>query len=187
MKILFINIITLSILFSQTPTKYLESPKPVDYVSIEKFSGLWYEIARTYNSFEKNCVAATVEYVLSKDLNYEIKNRCYDTVIGEDIIEFNGTGKSLNQNTMAQIEMTYYWIFTKNYKVIYLNEDYTSAIVSDKNMNNLWIINRKPFMKKKKLDSLVSFLSNYMDTKNLIYTPQDLQGQYKWIKKKNKK
>jgi apolipoprotein D and lipocalin family protein len=179
MKILFITTIIFSFLQSQTPPEYSKAPNPVDYVSPEKFSGLWYEIARTYNSFEKDCVAATVEYVLTEDMNFEIKNRCFDTVIGGDLIEYNGTAKPLNQNTMAQIQMTYFWIFTKNYRVVYLNEDYSSAVVVDKNMNNVWILNRTPFMEKKKLDYLVSFLSKYMDTKRLIYTPQDSQGRYK--------
>ena len=185
MKTLIIYIISFSFLFSQTPTQYKEAPNPVDYVSAKKFSGLWYEIARTYNSFEKDCVAATVEYVLTDDLKDEVKNRCFDTVIGGDLIEFNGTAKPLYQNTMAQIQMTYFWIFTKNYRVVYLTKDYSSAVVVDKNMNNVWILNRTPFMKKEKLENLVSFLSQYMDTKRLIFTPQDSHGKYKWAKKKN--
>ncbi len=179
MKMFFITIISFSFLLSQTPKEFNKAPKVVDFVSIEKFSGLWYEIARTYNSFEKDCVGATVEYKLRDDLNYDIKNRCFDTVIGGDLIEFNGTAKPLNQNTMAQIQMTYFWIFTKNYRVVYLTEDYSSAVVVDKNMNNVWIMNRTPFMKKEKLAYLVSFLSNHMDIKRLIYTPQDSQGRYK--------
>lgn len=179
MKIIFITTIIFSFLQAQTPPEYLKTPNPVDYVSAKKFSGLWYEIARTYNSFEKDCVAATVEYILKEDMNYEIKNRCFDTVIGGDLIEYNGTAKPLNQNTMAQIQMTYFWIFTKNYRVVYLNKNYSSAIVVDNNMNNVWILNRTPFMKEKKLEELVSFLSKYMDTKRLIFTPQDTQGRYK--------
>jgi len=179
MKILFINIITFSFLLSQTPAKYIQAPKPVEYVDIQQFSGLWYEIARTYNSFEKNCVAATVEYKLRDDLNYDIQNRCFDTKIGGDLIEFNGVAKPLNKNTMAQIQMTYFWIFTKNYRVAYIDDNYSSAVVVDKNMNNVWILNRTPFMKKEKLDNLVSFLSKHMDIKRLIYTPQDSKGRYK--------
>jgi len=179
MKILFINIIAFSFLLSQTSLEFNKAPKAVNYVSIEKFSGLWYEIARTYNSFEEDCVGATVEYKLRDDLNYDIKNRCFDKKFDGDLIEFNGTAKPLNQNTMAQIQMTYFWVFTKNYRVVYLDENYSSAVVVDKNMNNVWIMNRTPFMKKKKLENLVSFLSKHMDTKRLIYTPQDSQGRYK--------
>lgn len=54
----------------------------VPYVSVQKFSGLWYEIARTYNSYQDKCVASSVEYVLDENNEYEVHNRCFDTVIG---------------------------------------------------------------------------------------------------------
>ncbi|PLY09855.1 MAG: hypothetical protein C0625_00360 [Arcobacter sp.] len=162
---------------AQTPDTYVKAPKPVSYVDAEKFSGLWYEIARTYNSFEKNCVGATVEYKLTKPLTYEIKNRCFDTSFGGKTIEYNGTAKPSNGNVMSQIDMTYFWIFTKEYRVIYLEEDYSSAVLVDKDMEYVWIMNREPFMKKKKLDTIVASLENHMDTSKLIYTPQEEQGQ----------
>ncbi len=179
MKLFFILLFIFSVVIAQTPSEYLKAPKPVDYVSAEKFSGLWYEVARTYNSFEKDCVAATVEYKLVEDLKYEIKNRCFDTKIGGNIIEYNGTAEPSNGSIMSKIDMTYFWIFTKEYRIIYLDEDYSSAVMVDKDMEYVWIMNRKPFMKKEKLDNIVSSLSKYMDTSKLIYTPQDSQGRYK--------
>ncbi len=35
---------------------------------------------------------------------------------------------------MSQIDMTYFWIFTKQYRIIYLEKDYTSAIMVDSEM-----------------------------------------------------
>lgn len=178
MKTLYIILITFSLLHSQVPLNN-KIPKAVNYVDIKKFSGLWYEIARTYNTFEKDCVAATVEYKLIKDTTYEIKNRCFDTKIGGNIIEYNGIAKPFSKGNMAEIQMTYFWIFSKEYKVVYLSQDYSSAVIVDASMENVWIMNREPFMKKQKLEKLVSFLAKYMDTSKLIYTPQDSQGRYK--------
>ena len=36
----------------------------VKFVDAEKFSGLWQEIARTYNSFQEDCMDSNVEYIL---------------------------------------------------------------------------------------------------------------------------
>lgn len=179
MKLFFTAFFILSMVVAQTPDTYVKAPKPVDYVNAEKFSGLWYEVARTYNSFEKNCVAATVEYKLIEPLKYDIKNRCFDTTIGAKLIEYNGTAVPSNGNIMSQIDKTYFWIFTKEYRVIYLDEDYSSAVMVDKDMEYVWIMNRKPIMKKEKLENIVSFLSTYMDVSELIYTPQDPKGRYK--------
>lgn len=158
---------------------YLKVPKPVDYVDVKKFSGLWYEIARTYNSFEKNCVAATVEYKLIRNLKYKVRNRCFDKEIGGKLIEYNGTATPTNKDNMSKIDMTYFWIFTKEYRIIYLQKDYLNAVMVDENMQYVWIMSRKPNIERGKLKSIETFLSKYMDISKLIYTPQDIKGKYK--------
>lgn len=177
MRLFFTVLIVFSVVIAQTSYVFAKAPKPVDYVDAKSFSGLWYEIARTENSFEKNCVAATAEYKLTNKLEYDVKNRCFDTVFDGKIIEYNGVAKASDGNIMSQIDMTYFWIFTKQYRIIYLDKDYSSAVLVDNDMEYVWIMNREPFMKKEKLDSIVSFLSNHMNTKELIYTPQDPKGK----------
>lgn len=156
-----------------------KAPSPVKFVDVKKFSGLWYEIARTYNDFEKDCVAATVEYILVDDYEYEIKNRCFNKKIGADLIEYTGVGEPTKGKSMSRIDMTYFWFFTSTYRVVYLLEDYSSAVVVDKDMEQVWIMNRKPFMPKQRLDEILKLLEPYMDLKRLIYTPQDEKGRYK--------
>jgi apolipoprotein D and lipocalin family protein len=169
--ILFLFIVTFT---------YASSPKAVTYVDANRFSGLWYEIARTYNSFEKDCVAASVEYTIVEPYEYKINNRCFDTVIGAELIEYEGSAKASNDDkNINYLDMTYFWIFTKSYKVVYLESDYQKAIIVDNDMNSVWIMSRTPLIETTKLNQMVQFLSMYMDTSKLIYTPQDEQGRYK--------
>jgi apolipoprotein D and lipocalin family protein len=125
---------------------------PVPHVDIKKFSGLWYEVARTYNDHEKNCVAATVEYKLQEDNTYKIYNRCFEHVIGGDLIEYRGTAESKDGNSMSKIDMTYYYIFTTEYHVIHLEKDYSAAVVADKDMEQVWVMSRKPELPERKLN-----------------------------------
>lgn len=173
--IIFFSFICVAL--SQT-SLYGKSPQAVKHVDDKNFSGLWYEIARTYNSFEKNCVAATVEYKLVKPYEYEVINRCFEHEIGGNLIIYNGTAQPLIEKNMSQIEKTYFWIFSKDYKIVYL-DNYTTAVMVDETMENVWIMHRKPFLNQAKLNSIVSMLGEYMDISKLIFTPQDQKGRYK--------
>ena len=169
----FIIILFSTFLFSNTP------PTPVPHVDIKKFSGLWYEIARTYNKYEKDCVAATVEYDLQEDNTYKIYNRCFKNEIGGDLIEYKGTAEPTSGNSMSKIDMTYFYFFTSEYRVIHLENDYSAAVVADKDMKQVWIMSRDPKLSKRKFDKILAKLEKNMDLKRLIYTPQDEKGRYK--------
>jgi apolipoprotein D and lipocalin family protein len=152
----------------------------VPYVDAQKFSGLWYEIARTYNSFQKTCVASSVEYLWQEDKTYEVRNRCFDTKIGGDLIEYKGVAKgSLEAVNVSQLDMTYFWIFTKTYHVYYLEEDYSFALMADADLENLWIMSRTPKVDERKLQKVLTLLQGEIDLSKLIYTPHDEQGTYK--------
>tara|TARA_B110000046_G_C12951723_1_gene380467 strand:- start:261 stop:779 length:519 start_codon:yes stop_codon:yes gene_type:complete len=158
---------------------YASSLKTVNYVSPQKFSELWYEIARTYNFMQYKCVASSVEYILTPKNEYKVYNRCFDTTIGAKLIEFSGTAEPLNEDNMSKINMTYFLFFSKEYGIYYLDDDYTSALVANEDFENVWIISRKPFMQKTTLEKIEQLLETQIDLESLIYTPQDKEGRYK--------
>lgn len=145
-------------------------------VNPKQFSGLWYEIARTYNEYEKKCVASTVEYTLKSTDNYDVTNRCFDSVIGGDLIVYNGKGKTLQPNSASKLELTYFWVFSRQYNLVHWEEQY--AIMASPDYQNVWIMSRTPQMPKPKLDELLKKLSLSMNTQKLIFTPQDSKGRY---------
>jgi len=169
------NLLALIVL---TSYMYASALQVVPYVNAQKFSGLWYEIARTYNSFQEKCVGSSVEYILDENNEYEVFNRCFDTKIGGKLIQYNGSAEGGKEN-MANIDMTYFWIFTKRYGIYYIQDDYSTALVADKEFDQVWIMSRTPRMDEKKLENILALLEGEMDLKRLIYTPQDAQGRYK--------
>jgi apolipoprotein D and lipocalin family protein len=145
-------------------------------VEPKAFSGLWYEIARTYNYYEKNCVAATVEYTLTQDNRYDVTNRCFDKNIGAELIVYNGTAKMLTPNSASKLKLTYFLVFSSEYHIVHWDESY--AVMASPDFNDLWIMSRSHRMPKNKLDAILTKLSTVMDTKKLIFTPQDDKGRY---------
>ncbi len=168
----FLLIIFSTFLFSSAPSY-------VSHVDVKEFSGLWYEVARTYNYYEKDCVAATVEYDLQEDNTYNVYNRCFKHVIGGDLIEYKGRAKPAAGDSMSKIDMTYFYIFTRQYRVIHLEDDYSAAVVSDKDMKQVWVMSRQPTLPKRKLNEILAKLEENMDLERLIFTPQDNKGRYK--------
>lgn len=160
-------------------TPNAQAIKPVAYVSPSKFSGLWYEIARTNNTYQEKCVASSVEYQLVEPLEYKVFNRCFDTVIGGDLIEYTGTAEPTKGESMSSIDMTYFWLFTKTYNVYYLEHDYSYAVVADAEFEQVWIMSRKPTMPEEKFTEIREYISKKMDTEKLIITPQDEKGRYR--------
>lgn len=143
-------------------------------VDVKKFSGLWYEIARVENSFQTSCVASSVEYKLQVDNTYEVYNRCFENELDGKLIEYNGFAKLENN----ELFMRYFLVFTSSYKIEYLN-DYKTAVVSNDDYSNLWIMSRSPNIDKNELEKILKDLKNRMDISKLVFTKLDPKGRYK--------
>ncbi|MBN2894281.1 MAG: lipocalin family protein [Campylobacterales bacterium] len=139
---------------------------------------MWYEIARTDNPYERNCVAATVEYTHIKDDEFQVDNRCFEGEIDGERIHYQGRANAADERNFARIDMTYFWIFSRQYRVIYLDAHYQSAVVSDDKLHQLWIMHRAPFMPEQTLGAILALLEPYGVVDQLIWTPQDPQGRY---------
>ena len=142
-------------------------------IDIKKFSGLWYEIARLDNSYQTNCVASSVEYIL-EDNKYDVYNRCFESSFDGKLIQYNGSA-TLEDNSL---KMTYFYFFTNKYNIDYLN-DYKTAVVANDDYTNLWIMSRTPSIDKKELNKILKQLENKIDKSELIFTKLHPKGIYK--------
>jgi apolipoprotein D and lipocalin family protein len=165
---LFLLILLITIASSND--KAYQTPTSIPSVDQDRFKGLWYEIARTYNSFEKDCLNPKVEYTLVKENAYKVRNSCQNKNNIEDMIVFNGKAAISFDDNASTMDITYFWILTKKYLVINIDSEYKSAIIADETMKNVWIMNREPIMSQSKLKEKTDFLSMYMDSTKLIFS-----------------
>ena len=146
-----------------------------DSIDKVKFSGLWYEIARVENKFQTSCVASSVEYVLEDDGTYNVFNRCFENELNGKLIEYNGSAELENN----ELFMRYFLVFTSSYKIEYIN-DYKTAVITNNDYSNVWIMSRTPNIDKFELENILKNLEKKMDTSKLIFTKLDPKGKYKW-------
>ena len=170
MKYIFILLLASS-LFANTPLENQD-------FNIKKFSGLWYEIARMENSYQESCVASSVEYILEKDNTYNVFNRCFENSLEGKLIQYNGSAKKISENNISKLKMRYFYFFTKEYNIIYIN-DYKTAVVSNDDFSSVWIMSRSPSINDKELKEILEKLNEKMNISKLIFTKLDPKGKYK--------
>lgn len=122
--------------------KTISTLTTVEEVNIEKYSGLWYEIASYPTSFQKNCYCTTAEYTLSPKGFVMVENRCRkDSVTGVKI-GIKGKAFVVKNSSNAKLKVQFFWPFKGKYWIIGLAPDYSWAVVSHPNRNYLWILSR---------------------------------------------
>ncbi|MFT6395491.1 MAG: apolipoprotein D and lipocalin family protein [Bradymonadia bacterium] len=116
----------------------------VESVEIERYLGLWYEIARFPNPFEEDCEAPTAEYALRDNGRLSVTNTCrLGSVDGERDVA-NGRARVVDEVTNAKLKVSFFGPFWGNYWVIGLADDYSLAMVGEPSGRYLWILARAP-------------------------------------------
>ena len=124
----------------------------VKSVDLEKYMGLWYEIAKIPNTFQKQCIGGTTaEYSLLDNGKVQVVNRCREADGNMDGAK--GTARVVDKETNAKLQVSFVRFFGRNwfwgdYWIIGLDTDYQWAIVGHPNRKYGWILARSPKMEK---------------------------------------
>lgn len=117
-------------------------------VDVERYMGLWFEIARYPTSFQKNCEGTTAEYTLREDGRVDVVNTCrFGTKDGEPR-SAQAVAKVIEGSNGARLAVNFSPIPLPagrgNYWVIYLDADYQHAVVGEPSGRFLWMLSRTP-------------------------------------------
>lgn len=141
----------------------------VPHVDLVRYTGLWYEIARFPNRFQKGCVGSTATYALRPDGKIDVVNACRRGGDGPTSSSVRGTAKVVDPTTNAKLKVTFFWPFSGDYWIIGLGETYDYAVVSGPDRKYLWILCRTPEMAPDLYHTLVADLERQgFDVSRLI-------------------
>ena len=155
----------------------MPTPETVDLVDIERYMGLWYEIARYPVPFDEDGVAVTAEYTLNEDGTVSLINRSLIGDLEGPPNSIEGIARVVDEETNAKLSVTFdrpelegiefpYWI-------IELDEDYQWAVVSNDTRFVLYILNRTSTMEDEVYeDILYRVVKKGFDSDRLELTPQ---------------
>lgn len=119
----------------------------VSRVDINRYLGLWYEVARIDHSFQKGCVASTARYSLRPDGYIKVVNQCRKNSLDGEITTVEGKAWIIDKNTNAWLKVQFFWPFRGDYVIIDLDERaYQYAVVGHPSREYLWVLSRDPHM-----------------------------------------
>jgi apolipoprotein D and lipocalin family protein len=151
-----------------------QKPAVVSSVDLRKYAGTWYEIARLPNSFERKlkCISAT--YILRDDGKIVVINKGHYISDPTRISSIKGVAWIPDKNIPAKLKVRFFWPFSGNYWIIYLEKDYHYVLVGDPSFKYLWILSRDKKMNDTTCQMLLKTATeNGFDVEPLIKVEQD--------------
>ena len=136
--------------------------KTVPKVDLDRYTGLWYEIAKIPNRFQRKCASGTTaQYALRDDGKIDVINRCVKK--DGNIIAAKGIAQVVETASNAKLKVSFVKIFGLSlfwgdYWIIGLGEDYDFAIVGTPGRKYGWILSRTPSLSQEKLDEIYNIL-----------------------------
>lgn len=142
-----------------------KDPTPVtsvESVDLERYAGLWHEIARIPNRFQKQCArGTTAEYALREDGRITVRNGCFKEDGDPDDAE--GIARVVDAASNAKLEVSFVsflgWRpFWGDYWIIGLGEDYAWAVIGTPDRKYGWVLSRTPMLEDETLETIFAIL-----------------------------
>jgi len=164
--------------------RYGPEPETVPYVDIQRYVGLWHEIASNQVFFNKGLVGVTAEYAVLNENQISVLNSGYKNTIDEaNKSSITGVATVVDTETNSKLTVQFDMLFgalTKGkYWIVLLDEEnYQYAVVTDNRQFTLFVLSRTPEMDKDLYDSILAKLeAKQVDTSRLKVTGTLNQGK----------
>ncbi len=136
-----------------------------------RYVGLWYEIARFPVRFQDGCVGVSAEYQPVDQDTVSVHNICRASD-GSIRSQIRGTADVVGPGRL-KVQFPSIPFVRSDYWVLWVDEDYQTAVVGTPNGTSGWILNRTPTLRADRLAAAKEILDfNGYDIKKLEMTAQ---------------
>ncbi len=151
----------------------------VKSVELNKYAGEWYEIAKYPNWFQRNCAGTKAKYVLVQSGMIGVINTCQKKNNPKLLETATGKARVADTKTNAKLKVSFLpfgvSLFEGDYWILYLDENYQTAIVGTPNRKYLWFLSRTAQISETKY----SQLSKIAEEKG--FDPKKISKTSPWI------
>ena len=142
--------------FGKTQEKDMVDTSVVPDVDLQRYAGVWYEIARFPHSFEKDLVGVTATYTLGENGKIGVLNQGYRGTFEGRIKKTRARAKVPDPRNPGSLKVFFFLFIGAAYNIMMLDNDYQYALVGSSTPNFLWILSRTPEMNPDIYDMLVA-------------------------------
>lgn len=144
----------------------------VEKVDLERFMGDWYVIASIPTFIEKEAYNAVESYRLDDDGTVATTFRFNKGSYDGSLKEYNPRGFIRDKQSNAVWGMQFVWPFKAEYRIIFLNDDYTQTVIGRTKRDYVWIMGRKNTIPTDDYAEILDFLRDQgYDTNALRVVP----------------
>jgi apolipoprotein D and lipocalin family protein len=129
--------------FPGGPVGNKAAPEPAKPVELSRYLGLWYEIGRYENGFERGCEAVTAEYRPGANGLIQVINSCHLGAVDGPAKVAAGRAKIVPNSGGAKLKVSFFGpFFFGDYWVLDHDIDYTWSVVGEPSGRYLWLLAR---------------------------------------------
>lgn len=132
----------------------------VDYVDLERFMGEWYVIANIPTFLEKGAHNAVETYAMNDDGTIATTFTFRKDGFAGKTRQYKPKGFVMDTTTNARWGMRFVWPIKADYRVVYLDEDYTQTVIGRRKRDFVWIMARAPAIADDNYEAILSFVES---------------------------
>jgi len=147
--------------------------KTVDYVDLGRFMGDWYVIANIPTFIEKNAYNAIEHYRLNDDGTIATTFSFRKGGHQGELKQYEPKGFIKNKQTNALWGMQFIWPIKADYRIVYLDKDYSRTIIGRKQRDYVWVMARSRTIAETDYQEMVNVIKDLgYDISKLQRVPQ---------------
>lgn len=168
----YLLVLLTTMIFS--PANAQNKPSVVSSVDLNRYKGLWYEIARLPNYFERKLKCTSATYTLRDDGKITVLNKGNYISDPQKTNSAKGVAWIPDKNSPAKLKVQFFWPFSGNYWIMELDKDYKYVLIGEPSFKYLWILAREKTMDEQTYQMLLKKATdNGYDVKTIIRVEQD--------------
>jgi len=161
-----------TLVFTLSACSNMEPLQTVDQVDLDAFMGDWYVVANIPTVIEKGAHNAIESYHLDDDGSIATTFTFHDGSFGGELKTYKPRG-FVSKESNAIWGMQFIWPIKADYRIIYLDDDYSITVIGRNKRDYVWIMAREPAISASEYAEILGMLESVgYDISEIQLVPQ---------------